>query len=260
MADEPKPYKTYSIPTENGSFFAHFYGSGPAYALALHGFNQDGTYFEALSRQFPQLTICAIDLPWHGKTEWKSESYKLRDFDPIIKFMDTQGPIHLIGFSLGCRIAISLSQIYPRLTRSMILLSPDGIAGPYRWLTEFIPPFLRKRLASILDKPDWALKASAFLYQNNLLNRFPHLFMQKHLKDTASRERLFNTWQSLPNFPVTLGVNVDTPTHFIIGERDELVRVEAIREFAQLLSQHKVHLVDRGHDVLPIPPDLGLFN
>ena len=259
MADAPKPYNSYPIKTPNGVFMAHFYGTGNAYALAIHGFGQDGHFFKTLSEQYPKLTICAIDLPWHGETEWYIDSFNLRDFDPIIKFLDTQGSIHLIGFSMGCRIAIALSQIHPRLTRSMTLLSPDGISGPYHFITEYIPRSLRKRLGEWLQNPQWLLDASKTLYDGGLLKRFPAAFVQKHLKDPQNRNRLFKTWQSLPNFPVTLGANVDTPTTFIVGERDPLVKVESIRKFAQLLTQHKVYTIDRKHDLFPLPPGMELF-
>ncbi len=257
--EQQEHYKQFSIPTENGTFHAHFYGNGPEYALAIHGFAQDGQYFDALSRQFPKLTICAIDLPWHGKTHWQAETLELRDFDPIIKFLDKEGPIHLVGFSMGARIAIALSQVYPRLTKTMCLLSPDGIAGPYQFLTEYIPQSWRKGIGRLLDRPDWLLQSTQFLFDNGVLKRFPHLFVNKHIKDSEKRDRLFKIWQSLPNFPVTLGANVNTPTTFIVGERDELVRVESIRKFAAILSHHKVYEVDRGHDVLPLPPGLEVF-
>ena len=259
MADAPQHSRTVSINTKNGTFNAHIFGEGAEYALAIHGFNQTGAYFETISQQFPKLSICAIDLPWHGQTVWEAESFNLRDFDPIIQFLDTQGPIHLIGFSMGARIAIALSQVHPRLTRSMCLLSPDGIAGPYRFLTEYIPVGLRKNLGKMLNNPQWVLNAADFLYFNKIIKKFPYVFANKHLKNADNRERLFKCWQSLPNFPVTLGANVDTPTTFILGERDPLVKVEGIRKFAQLMSQHKIYELDRGHDVLPLPPGLEVF-
>lgn len=259
MADEPKHYKQHQIRTEHGIFHAHFYGNGSAYALAIHGFGQDGTYFQTLSAQFPQLTICALDLPWHGQTQWQTDVLQLRDFDPIIRFLDQEGPIHLIGFSMGARIAIALSQAYPRLTRSITLLSPDGIAGPYHWLTEQVPGRFRKRLARWLDQPEWLLQLSNRLHEYGVLGRFPRAFVQKHLKDPRQRERLFKCWQSLTNFPTTLGANVHTPTCFVLGKRDQLVQIEAIRKFAEVLRQPYIHIIDRDHDVLPLPPLEGLF-
>ena len=159
------------------------------YSPVIHGFNQTGAYFETLSQQFPELSICAIDLPWHGETQWNQDTFNLRDFDPIIKFLDLQGPIHLIGFSMGSRIAIALSQIHPRLTRSMTLLSPDGIAGPYTFLTEYVPVSLRKQMNRFLRDPQWLLDGADFLYKNNLLKRFPYAFANKHLKDPRASLR-----------------------------------------------------------------------
>lgn len=238
---------------------ARIYGHGPQYALALHGFAQDGTYFEALSRQFPQLSVCAVDLPWHGETDWQAEDFVLRDFDPLIRFLDTQGPIHLVGFSLGARIAVALSQVYPRLTKSMLLLSPDGMAGPYRFLTEYIPQSWKKGLENLLRDPGWLVDSADFLHRNGLLSTFPRLFVRRHLQQPEARGRLFSCWRSLPNFPVTLGANLETPTTIVVGERDELVRLEGIRNFARPLRHSRIVVVDRGHDVLPLPPDLGLF-
>jgi len=259
MEDAPKPYKSQAIETPNGTFFARIYGHGPEYALAIHGFAQDGSYFETLSQQFPQLSICAVDLPWHGETTWNKETFGLRDFDPIIKFLLDEGPIHLIGFSLGARIALTLSQVHPRLTKSILLLSPDGISGPYKMLTEYVPQSWRRGIQGLLSQPDWLLDASGFLYKNGWLKKFPHYFAQKHLKNPKQRERLFRCWQSLPNFPVILGANVETPTTIIVGARDHLIRLEALRKFVQPLQQCKLTVIDRGHNLLPLPPDLGLF-
>lgn len=110
-------------------------GAGPA-LLLLHGFAGRGTswgaHAGALARAF---RVIVVDLPGHGRTSYAAPSRLTveRTADDLAEILARLGatPAHVLGYSLGARIALRLAAAHPATVAALVLESPSaGIADP----------------------------------------------------------------------------------------------------------------------------------
>ena len=128
-------------------------GDGIENVILIHGLGSNKTsFFETVSALTPQYTVHAIDLPGFG-----SSSKPLRaPYDAawfaraVTRFMDAEGiqRAHLVGNSLGGRVAIEVGLREPDRVRSLSLLCPSMA---WRKRRHFVPlvKLLRPELAAI---------------------------------------------------------------------------------------------------------------
>ncbi len=110
-------------------------GAGRA-LLLLHGFTGRGTswadHAPALARRFRLVTV---DLPGHGRSPAgeparMSVEAAADDLAAILRRLDAV-PAHVLGYSLGARIALRLAVAHPGAVDRLVLESPSaGIADP----------------------------------------------------------------------------------------------------------------------------------
>jgi pimeloyl-ACP methyl ester carboxylesterase len=128
-------------------------GDGIETVILIHGLGSNKTsFFETVSALAPHYTVHAIDLPGFG-----SSSKPLRaPYDAawfaraVCRFMDAQGveQAHLVGNSLGGRVAIEVGLQSPERVQSLSLLCPSMA---WRRRRHFAPivRLLRPELAAI---------------------------------------------------------------------------------------------------------------
>ena len=114
------------------------FGSGPKTAVCFHGYGEEASVFAFLAQYAGnQYSFYAIDLPFHGKTEWDDGwDFTHKDLQQIVEIITREDnqksenkkqKITLIGFSLGGRAVLSLYQAMPERTDRIVLLAPDGL-------------------------------------------------------------------------------------------------------------------------------------
>ena len=111
-------------------------GDGPALVL-LHGFaGAAENWAELIPFLSAYFQIIAIDIIGHGSSDRPSDSaryrmdYAARDIVDLFAIL-TNDPVHLLGYSMGGRLALYLAVHYPRHLRSLILESASpGLASP----------------------------------------------------------------------------------------------------------------------------------
>jgi pimeloyl-ACP methyl ester carboxylesterase len=128
-------------------------GDGIETVILIHGLGSNKTsFYETVSALTPEYTVHAIDLPGFGSSSkplgapydaaWFSRS--------VIRFMDTMGiaKAHLVGNSLGGRVAIEVGLRNPDRVQSLSLLCPSMA---WRRRRQFVPlvRLLRPELAAI---------------------------------------------------------------------------------------------------------------
>jgi pimeloyl-ACP methyl ester carboxylesterase len=128
-------------------------GDGIETVILIHGLGSDKTsFFETVSALTPEYTVHAIDLPGFG-----SSSKPLRaPYDAawfaraVCRFMHAQGirRAHLVGNSLGGRVAIEVGLQSPALVQSLSLLCPSLAWRKRRHLVPLVRA-LRPELAAI---------------------------------------------------------------------------------------------------------------
>ena len=103
-----------------------------ATVLLLHGFTGRGTswgrHATALAARFRVVTP---DLPGHGRTATPTDPSRAsveRTADDLATIVARRGfaPVHVVGYSLGARIALRLAVVRPELVRRLVLESPSA--------------------------------------------------------------------------------------------------------------------------------------
>ena len=111
--------------------------------LLLHGFTGSGLAMQELAKTQNRRTTICPDLIGHGKTNSLDKNlYTFKAIDAqLINFLnsfDTKNSfdskkIHLLGYSMGGRIALNFAVNHPDYISSLILISSTaGLSNPYR--------------------------------------------------------------------------------------------------------------------------------
>ena len=179
------------------------YGQGKKYMFCFHGYGEDGESFKIFEGLMGDLfTLIAIDFPFHGKTVWEDgllfEPTDLITIINLIKPADQS--MHLLGYSMGGRVALQLLQVIPELINKLVLVAPDGLhKNKWQWLST--ETRIGNRLfAYCMHQPVGLLRlidkaAKLGLFKKNLLK-----FIHYYLDDAEQRAILYRRWTTMRKF------------------------------------------------------------
>lgn len=109
-------------------------GAGTA-LLLLHGFMGRGSSWGAHAASFArQFRVIVVDLPGHGRSGIPRDAAQAsveRTADDLATILHRReaAPAHVLGYSLGARIALRLAAAHPAAVRCLVLESPSpGLA------------------------------------------------------------------------------------------------------------------------------------
>lgn len=246
--------------TKHGRVFCRQWGGGDTLLIAFHGFGDQSLLFERLDPVVSENKwMMAIDLPFHGKTEWNKPECSREDIQQIVQMLldkSQKSTCTLLGFSLGGRIVLSLWPNMRGKVESLILLAPDGIRTKGLGWPETIPLSVRKMIRR------WLLSSS----RSSVF--FQWVSRQHWLPDTSRRfahgqlsspERLsasLNWWVSLVAFPVSktmvrkMAFLDPIPVQIWVGAKDPLIRLQDVMVFWQAYPALEIKEVrGKGHRV-----------
>jgi len=105
--------------------------------LLIHGFTGRGSSWGAHATAFARdFRVIVVDLPGHGRSGMPVDSCRSsieRSADDLAAILRDFGaaPAHVLGYSLGARVALRMTVAHPGSVRRLILESPSaGIADP----------------------------------------------------------------------------------------------------------------------------------
>lgn len=249
------------------------FGTGPRLVLCFHGYGEQGAYFDFLGKEAgTAFSFYAIDLPFHGHTEWKEGlSFTHTDLQEIIhaillennhglhpdSYRDANLELTLIGFSLGGRIALSLYQAWPEAIQKLILLAPDGLTVNF-WYRLATRTWLGNRLFSFTMKhPSWFFTLLKVLNKLRLVNASVFKFVNYYIGDKEARLLLYQRWTSLrrlkPNLQRIKNCirNNKTRVQLIYGRHDRIILPVRGEQFKNGIEEYcSIQVIASGHQVL----------
>jgi len=203
----------------------------------------------------------AIDLPFHGKTDWKEGlNFSSEDLQQIIRqiLAEQTGPKPiLLGFSLGGRVALSFYQSGPALVEKLVLLAPDGlVVNPWYWLST--QTWLGNRLFYFTMKyPAWFFGTLNALNKTGRVNISVYKFVKSYIRDPALRLSLYQRWMALRNMKPGLKKiksfisEHKTPVHLLYGQHDRIILSKRGERFREGIEQYcHITILPAGHQVL----------
>jgi pimeloyl-ACP methyl ester carboxylesterase len=146
--------------------------------LCIHGWPMSSATFSSLADTLSDIHVVAPNLPGFGDTVDEGFDHSLNAYADYVSAIaeGIGGDIHLVGLSMGGKIAMQLAASQPTWLRSMILLapsypdativSPDAVAAQ---LAAYGNPDALKALVNgwandTSPLVEWALQASADAY------------------------------------------------------------------------------------------------
>lgn len=147
------------LPYPAGQIHALRFGSGPELLIALHGFGDRAKMFAPLGAALSeQYTLVALDLPFHGLTEWTKMTFGKEDLLNIVhQVAQNEGKdrFSMMAFSFGARLAQAMLPELAQHLNHLYLLSPDGVKTKYMAAAERTPLRIRHLLYHVLKKNSW---------------------------------------------------------------------------------------------------------
>jgi pimeloyl-ACP methyl ester carboxylesterase len=244
------------------------FGTGPKQLVCFHGYGEEAGVFGFLGKYTGnQYTFYAIDLPFHGITEWKEESlFTIDDLKKIIETITkdedselrTPGSeLSLLGFSLGGRIALSLYQRMPDQIEKLVLLAPDGLkVNFWYWLSTQTWPG-RKFFAFTMKHPWWFFGFLKLLNKLKLVNASIFKFVNYYIGDAEARQLLYKRWTCLrklkPNlYRIKNYIRLsNTSVRLVYGQHDRIILPVVGERFKKGIEENCIlTVIHSGHQVL----------
>lgn len=260
----------------------------PLTVVLVHGFcqNRDDLLFQrraVLERFGDRVRVVCFDLRSHGRSARSRPEHATIDQlgDDLYRVLDDlvpQGPVVLIGHSMGGMTVLALADAHPELfsarVRGVGLISTS--TGKLTWITLGVPaglarvsdPALRlalrgvRRQSNLIERGRARLTDAAWLFVRRLAfgpHTDPSLveFMTRMIAETPVDvvAEFFPTLTSHDKL-AALDVLIDLPVVIVCGENDLVTPVEHSREMADRLPKAELVVVpDTGHQVLMERPD-----
>ena len=230
-------------------------GEGPNVLICFHGYEQSKNLFLPLFEQIPDAwRIVVVDLPVYGETVWHDEEAVISDqvlqaFWAACGERYAEAKLHLFGFSMGGKFALSLQSSVRRGAESVILMAPDGIKSNF-WHRVILSPWGLKINRWLDAHPQWILKPAKWVYTLKLIDPLSYRVVKLSYETAAARER--KTRQLM----IYRALKVDYPKlsaqkgidwHLIWGKSDKILRVGLSQKFQRLMPQVKLHLMEGWH-------------
>jgi pimeloyl-ACP methyl ester carboxylesterase len=241
------------------------WGTGASLLFAFHGYGESAEGFAFLGKAIDnEFTLVAIDLPFHGRTEWKEGHF----FDPqqlAALMREIAGRLpgrsagwRLLGYSMGGRIALRLLEDNPETVEQLVLLAPDGlVVNPWYWLATRTGPGNRLfRLT--MRRPAWFFLLLRLGNALKLVNPSVYKFTVHYINNGPYRLDLYIRWTTMrgfrPHLPVIRDIirSRQVPVSLIYGRYDRIIRWERGEKFRKkgIADYCQLTLLPTGHQVL----------
>jgi pimeloyl-ACP methyl ester carboxylesterase len=239
-------------------------GEGNQLLLCFHGYGESAESFGFLEGPLGKdFTILAIDMPFHGRTDWKEGLF----FSPedLIAFIGEIVPglavadsgWYLVGYSMGGRVALQLLEMIPEKIRKMVLIAPDGLRmnGWYWLATQTLPG--NRLFRWTMERPGWFFLILRIGNALKLVNRSIYKFTIHYIGDRQVRSDLYQRWTTMRGFKPDHHIihkavlENDIRIRLLYGRYDRIIRWERAEAFLHGIEPcAELVVLDTGHQLL----------
>ncbi|MCW3113158.1 MAG: alpha/beta hydrolase [Segetibacter sp.] len=256
--------QSHYISHRNSTIHYRQFGVGAKLLFCFHGYGRESFTFSFLERRLGNsFTIIAIDIPFHGLTEWKDELiFKPKYFTEFIldirsTLKKDNAKFSLLGFSMGGRIALYLTQLLPEKVERLILIAPDGLSFNFwRWLGS--ETWIGSKLLHYtINHPGWLTWIINKAEKWRVIPRSLAEFVSYYIYDEEHRKTLYRRWISMRKFRPSLTKlkrlikKNRIPVRMLFGAFDRVIPYQGGERFKQGIEEFaSVEVVEAGHNLL----------
>jgi pimeloyl-ACP methyl ester carboxylesterase len=237
-------------------------GSGSKVLLCLHGFGEEAESFSFLEKHLAaEFTMYALDFPWHGQTVWqKTLTFPTKGMIEVMRLMIDgfdEKKIHLLCYSMGGRVGLSLLERVPGKIAKAVFLAPDGLkVNGWYWLAT--QTWAGNGLFKLTMRyPQWFRWIVDLLHRLKWINISVAKFVHYYIDDKKMRDDLYRIWTTMRKFRPQLQKvkeNITAhqiPVHFVFGEYDRVILpVNGYRFQKEAEKLVTVNVLKSGHQLL----------
>jgi pimeloyl-ACP methyl ester carboxylesterase len=249
------------LPYKQSQIHYLVFGRGEIPAICFHGYGEQSDSFSFLEHEAGhQYTFYAIDLPFHGQTEWNEGLvFHPDDLLAIVQRIipSTYSRPALIGYSLGGRMALSLYEQWGGLPARLLLLAPDGLKVNFWYRLATQNSLGRHLFHFTMQHPGWFFMLLKWLNQLKLVNTSIFKFVNHYIGDENVRQALYERWITLrkvqPNLPLIkrLLIQKNTRCFLLYGMHDRIILPVRGEKFRKGMEANcSISLIHSGHQVL----------
>lgn len=223
-----------------------------ATVVFIHGIGHSGGVWREIIERLPGDIRCiSIDLLGFGrspKPQWAIYSVRLQARMFIATFLrrGINGPVILVGHSLGGLVAVEIAKKYPLLVRSLVLCSPpfyrqDPVA---RKLLPHTDAILKDIYRAIQNNPEQFLKISALAVRYGLVNKSYSVTEDDVHSYMGALEASIINQTSLQD-----AIKIKKPIQIIYGALDAVVIGKNLKYLVKHNSNATLTTIIAGHEL-----------
>lgn len=245
-------------------------GNGDTIVLWFHGFGQNHQAFDKIiephSQQFTHYTF---DLFFHGNSVWVGDAaIEKQHWRELIQLFLNQtgvGQFSIVGFSIGCRFAVTLAEQFQDRIHNLIMLAPDGIQFRFWYSFATYPYLCRKLFRHIVTKPAFWNRLLSFLEATRLIDRKLLRFAQRQMDTQLKREQVYYSWVNfryLKSNGTALALLADAhkiAITLIAGTRDKVVPARLVQKLKNQKPELYYHSLNANHNELIAMSSVHIF-
>lgn len=228
--------------------------------VLLHGFTGSSQNWNEVIKEFSNYKLIVIDIIGHGQSASPVDPlrYKIeevvRDLGQILNELNIE-KVNLLGYSMGGRLALSFSMIYPtRVTKLILESSSPGLADSNE----------RAKRKEADEKLAAEINSLGLVHFVDKWESLPLFKTQKKLspsqQNSLRRQRLLNTSLGLANSLIGMGTgaqpswwdklqSLNIPVLLLCGEHDKKFCNVAIRMHELLTKSVRKEINGAGHAI-----------
>ncbi|RLL46472.1 2-succinyl-6-hydroxy-2,4-cyclohexadiene-1-carboxylate synthase [Oceanobacillus piezotolerans] len=248
----------------DANYWYEIHGKGAPVVL-FHGFTgSSGTWSHLIEAGKDQLQFITIDLPGHGKTKMSNPRTMEACCKDISHLLDTLGyeTVHVVGYSMGGRTALSFAMAFPERIRSLTLesASPGLEVEETREKRAVNDEELAKRIErnGIREFVHFWENIPLFESQKDLPAAIQQKIRKERLEQSESGLAMSLRYMGTGSQPSWWSMlhTFEKPVQLLVGERDE--KFVSINKKMQsfFFSCKLIEVEDAGHAIHVEKPDV----
>lgn len=234
-------------------------GSGTKHLLIFHGFGQDLSVFEYLTRSLARhYTFYVFDLYFHGESKWAHGEQVLtkREWADTLGLFLNENNINRFsvgGFSLGGKFALTSLEFFSDRIDEIFLIAPDGIKTSFWYSLATYPILFRKFFKSMILHPQRFLKIAEMLTKSGVVDKGLVRFAEYQMNSEEKRNRVYYSWvvfrHLTPNLNAIAKAINSKNIRFIliVGKYDKVIAPENMNQFLKRLDNYRFEVLESGH-------------
>lgn len=228
--------------------------------IAFHGYADTAMQFLDLLQNCQSARFIAIELPYHGRSSAHDYLISPADICEIIRQIVGQHTVisrwHLVGFSMGARILLSMLPFIPCHLGKVILISPAGFTYSLSLSRRLFPLSIRTRLGRWLMEGEELPRFWALLFRFKMLSEQTYSIFKRQVQSKQKRKRMMYIWRLMYYFTNKINgkhwryVYKSEKVVILCGTRDRVTPSKQIIRQVNNIKHVYIHEMEGDHFLL----------